>query len=201
VLTVTPSTVTISKAALEQCSYLISQKLGESPEIALSSAHCAKTLITASFSPSNNPALRYCSGLLLPALITFTVNTGAFVGDASQLALQLPVLDEVLKAFNKFFAGAPEASRSLVLAVLLPTVAVLLDPTQSSLNPGHEKVIYLVLGWATAIPVAFKDVMEKLDQGVREVLEGSIRLAVVGGRGQTAAAHPAAKKQISLKAF
>ena len=89
----------------------------------------------------------------------------------------------------------------LVLAVLLPTVAVLLDPTQSPLNPAHEKAVSLVLGWATAIPVAFKEVMERLDQGVREVLEGSIRLAVAGGRGQTSAVQQAAKKQISLKAF
>ena len=35
VLTVTPTTMKISKAALEQCAYLISQKLGESPEVRL----------------------------------------------------------------------------------------------------------------------------------------------------------------------
>jgi len=33
VLTVTPATMKISKAVLEQCAYLISQKLGESPEV------------------------------------------------------------------------------------------------------------------------------------------------------------------------
>ena len=89
----------------------------------------------------------------------------------------------------------------LVLAVLLPTVAALLDPTQMPLNAAHDKAITLVLGWATAAPVAFKEVMERLDQGVREVLEGSVRLAVTGGRSQTLAAQPSAKKQISLKAF
>ena len=98
-------------------------------------------------------------------------------------------------------AHVADNTGSLALAVLLPTVAVLLDPTQSPLNPAHEKSISLVLGWATAIPVAFKEVMEKLDQGVREVLEGSIRLAVAGGPGQTSATQPTAKKQISLKAF
>jgi len=35
ILTVTPATMRISKAALEQCAYLISQKLGESPEVRL----------------------------------------------------------------------------------------------------------------------------------------------------------------------
>ena len=89
----------------------------------------------------------------------------------------------------------------LVLSVLLPTVAALLDPTQTPLTAAHEKAISFVLGWATVAPVAFKEVMEKLDQGVRDVLEGSVRLAVTGGRGQTVAAQPAAKKQISLKAF
>jgi HEAT repeat-containing protein 5 len=34
-LTVTPATMKISKAALEQCAYLISQKLGEGPEVRL----------------------------------------------------------------------------------------------------------------------------------------------------------------------
>jgi hypothetical protein len=90
---------------------------------------------------------------------------------------------------------------SIVLAVFLPTVAVLLDPTQMPLNAAHEKAISLVLGWATAAPVEFKEVMERLEQGVREVLEGSVRLAVTGGRSQTVTAQPSAKKQISLKAF
>jgi len=99
------------------------------------------------------------------------------------------------------FAHTVQHTDSLVLAVLLPTVAVLLDPTQMPLSAAHEKAISLVLGWATATPVAFKEVMEKLDQGVREVLEGSVRLAVTGSRSQTVTAHPAAKKQISLKAF
>jgi len=90
---------------------------------------------------------------------------------------------------------------SLVLAVLLPTVAVLLDPTQMPLNAAHEKAIPLVLGWAADAPAAFKEVMERLDEGVREVLEGSVRLAVSGGRSQTVTAQPSAKKQISLKAF
>ena len=98
-------------------------------------------------------------------------------------------------------AHVADNTGSLALAVPLLTVVVLLDPTQSPLNPAHDKAISLVLGWATAIPVAFKEVM-KLDQGVREVLEGSIRLAVAGGPGQTSAAQPDAKKQmISLKAF
>ena len=34
-LTITPTTMKISKAALEQCAYLISQKLGEDPEVRL----------------------------------------------------------------------------------------------------------------------------------------------------------------------
>ena len=33
ILTVTPVTMKISKIALEQCAYLLSQKLGESPEV------------------------------------------------------------------------------------------------------------------------------------------------------------------------
>ena len=98
-------------------------------------------------------------------------------------------------------AHAVEYTGPLVLAVLLPTVAVLLDPTQTPLNAAHDKAITIVLGWATAAPVAFKEVMERLDQGVREVLEGSVRLAVTGGRSQTAATQPTTKKQISLKAF
>ena len=71
-------------------------------------------------------------------------------------------------------AHVADNTGSLALAVPLLTVVVPLDPTQSPLNPAHDKAISLVLGWATAIPVAFKEVM-KLDQGVREVLEGSIR--------------------------
>lgn len=98
-------------------------------------------------------------------------------------------------------AQAVNYTGSLVLAVLLPTVAVLLDPTQMPMNAAHDKAITIVLGWATAAPVAFKEVMERLDQGVREVLEGSVRLAVTGSRSQSAAAQPSTKKQISLKAF
>ena len=98
-------------------------------------------------------------------------------------------------------AHAIDYTGPLVLAVFLPTIVVLLDPTQVPLNPAHDEAISLVLGWATATPVAFKEVMERLDQGVCEVLEGPVRLAVTGGRSQSATAQPSAKKQISLKAF
>lgn len=56
-----------------------------------------------------------------------------------------------------------------------------------------------LLGFATGSPAAFKEAAGKLDQGVRDTLETSIRQAVGGGKAVPQVA--AAKPQISLRSF
>lgn len=85
------------------------------------------------------------------------------------------------------------------LAVLLPALALLLDPTRSPPSAPHAQTMPIVLGFAAAAPAAFKEVTERLDGSVKERLEASVRNSI--GGGQKASQAASTKRQISLKAF
>ncbi|KAG8826091.1 hypothetical protein FRC17_008413 [Serendipita sp. 399] len=194
------SNVQISKALVDQFCYLLAQKLENSTELTLTAAQCAKAIIVASLAPTTNPVLKHCAGLLIPSLIKLVATTAAAVEDQEKLASLTPALDEALKTFTTFFNGVPESSRQAVLAVLLPTLALLLDPSRSPPSSLHVQAIPIVLTFASASPGPFKEVTDGLDPGAREILETSVRQAVTG-RQQQSASQPSTKRQISLKAF
>lgn len=85
--------------------------LKQNDQVLLTSAHCAKTLITAGFSPTSNPILKYCAGLLLPGLIKLLAEVAPLVDDTEKLNAYTPALEEALKAFTLFFASVPEEGR------------------------------------------------------------------------------------------
>lgn len=86
-----------------------------------------------------------------------------------------------------------------MLGVLLPTMALLLDPSRSMPSTIHTQTVTHVLALATSSPAAFKEATGKMDQAARETLETSVRQAI-GGAG-SAASQQSAKPQISLRAF
>ncbi|KAG8776236.1 hypothetical protein FRC15_012050 [Serendipita sp. 397] len=192
--------VKLGRALIDQFCYLMTQRMETSTEFALTVAQCAKALIAASLVPTTNAVLKHCAGLLIPCLIKLVSTAAAAVDDQEKLPILAPALDEVLKTFTTFFNGVPETSRQAVLAVLLPTLALLLDPSRSPLSSLHVQAIPIVLTFASASPGPFKEVTDGLDVGAREVLEASVRLAV-SGRQQAASSQPSTKRQISLKAF
>ena len=76
---------------------------------------------------------------------------------------------------------------------------LLLDPPKSSSSSIHIQAVTHLLGFATGSPTAFKEAAGKLNQGMRDILEASIRQAVSGGKTVIQAA--ALKPQISLRSF
>ncbi|KAH7108306.1 ARM repeat-containing protein [Auriculariales sp. MPI-PUGE-AT-0066] len=198
-LTSVPVGVRISQVALDQCCYLISQRLTEVAELSLTAAHCAKTLIQGA--TAGNPSLQHCVKALVPGMITYVARVASLASDPNSLPpdLHLRAAEEVLKAFTAFYTSLPESKRMLALAVFLPVEVMLLDPTRQPLSILHVHAVAQLLTFATTTPVAFKEAAAKLDQPVREKLETSVRQAIAGNA--SAPSSQSAKPQISLKAF
>lgn len=91
------------------------------------------------------------------------------------------------------------STETRLLGVLLPTIALLLTNDQPNPPPVMAQSIAQLLAYAKAAPIAFKDATGKLDEGTRELLEGSVRRALGGSAVGNQAA--AAKPQISLRSF
>ena len=147
VLTVIPNWVTVGRAVVEHCCFLITQKLLEEDEVricpmpvingmltieqsvTLTAAHCSKTLIVAS--SAGSPVLRECTKQLLPGLVEFIakmVNSGT-IGEA-----RVAAIGEVWKAFSTFLSSIPENQRTSVIEVLssLPTSVQVLASSEFS---------------------------------------------------------------------
>ncbi|GJJ09041.1 hypothetical protein Clacol_003263 [Clathrus columnatus] len=196
ILTVIPSSLTVSRTVVDHCCFIISQKLLESDETSLTSAHCAKTLVaTAS---SGNPVLQYCVKLLVPGMITFIANAAALSDAPEKQKLHTSALEEILKALASLLPAVPETSRPTMLGILLPTLSLLLNPSKASASPFHMMAVTHLLSFAAASPAAFKEAAAKLDQGIRDSLESSIRQAVGGNKLPQ---PTTVKPQISLRSF
>jgi len=76
---------------------------------------------------------------------------------------------------------------------------LLLDSSKSPTPPVHMQAVTHLIGFATGSPAAFKEAAGKLEQGVRDTLETSIRQVV--GSAQATKQEAAAKPQISLRSF
>lgn len=90
------------------------------------------------------------------------------------------------------------SAEARLLGILLPTMALLLDPNQAPPSALHTQTIAQVLTFATASAQAFKDATAKLPADAREVLEASVRQALGGSRQAGGESH---KPQISLRSF
>lgn len=141
------------------------------------------------------------------------------VEDGSTLlnSQEMQTIEEVLKSFHILFTVFPDAtsefsvqrlpslaeylaSGNQALAVILPILILLLDPTETPSNAVHSMVMTYILGYATSASLAFKEVTTKLDIREREVLEASVRNAVEG-LSEKSTAPTAVKRQISLRTF
>ncbi|KAI0063032.1 clathrin-coated vesicle protein [Artomyces pyxidatus] len=198
ILTVIPPSVKVGRGVISRLCFLISEKLAEAHEMALTAAHCAKTLISAS--ASGSLMLRQCARMLLPGMVEYVAKVSGLVGDESAMQSHLPAVGEILKAFGTLFTTVSEELRVRVLGLLLPTMSLLLDPDHASTSPLHTLALTQILSFASLSPLAFKEATGKLDQATRERLEGSVRSAL-SGKSSTSSAQQHAKPQISLRAF
>ncbi|KAH9047353.1 hypothetical protein EDB84DRAFT_482223 [Lactarius hengduanensis] len=166
--------------------------------MALTAAHCAKTLITAS--ASGSVMLRQCTKTLLPGMVEYVAKVAGMAGEEAALQSHLPAVGEIIKAFGTLFTTIPEDLRVRAFGVLLPTLTLLLEPSQSAPPPLHAQALNQLLIFASSSPVSFKEATGKLDQATRERLESSVRNALSNKLTGTAA-QQAAKPQISLRSF
>ncbi|KAF8761979.1 Clathrin-coated vesicle protein [Rhizoctonia solani] len=174
ILTVTPAEVKLSRAAVEHCCFLISQKLNEPVEISLAAAQCLKTLVTVS---QSNPLLQYVASMLFPGAISFVVNcTGE---DETGQVDCLPTLEEIFRAFTSFFSHVSEDNRPRVLGALMPPITCLLQAGEDKDGNLHRAAVSQLLTFASTAPTAFKEAAGLMKQEQRETMEASIRQAVV----------------------
>jgi HEAT repeat-containing protein 5 len=78
-----------------------------SEQMALTAAHCAKTLISAS--ASGSVMLRQCIRMLLPGMVEYIANVAGMAAD--EAALHLPAVGEIIKAFGALFNNIAEDMR------------------------------------------------------------------------------------------
>ncbi|THH16286.1 hypothetical protein EW146_g4324 [Bondarzewia mesenterica] len=175
ILTVIPSTIKVGRDVVSRCCFLISEKLAEAQEMALTAAHCAKTLIAAS--GSGNVVLHQCAKTLLPGMVEYVAKVAGLASDEGAIQKQIATMGEVFKAFAVLFSGVVEDARVRVLGVLLPTLTLLLEPNESPVPAIHSQALTQLLSYASASPAAFKEATSKLDPATRERLEGSNRMA------------------------
>lgn len=159
--------------------------------------------------------LKHCTKLLLPGMIEYVAFVAALVDDPSMQEAHVKGVDEILKAFSAFFSSTPEdfrkprsyfADQSVnvfsgprTLGVILPTIALLLDPLRSTPLPAHTLAVSQLLSLATTAPAAFKEATGKMDSAAKDALETSVRQAI-GAKGPIAG-QSVAKPQISLRSF
>jgi hypothetical protein len=175
--------------------------------------HCAKTVTVAA---SGNDLLRGCVRLFLPAMVQFIATMSPRLDDGSLTEQHSASIDEVWKMFSALLALATEEQRkkkhifvsshqpdtlhagTRVLSIVLPTVALLLRPSQTIPLTTHSSAVAQLLTFATLSPVSFKEATAQLDPSVRDVLELSIRRAV---EGTSTVGQATARPQISLRSF
>jgi HEAT repeat-containing protein 5 len=164
--------------------------------------------------------LRQCAKFLLPALIEYIAKMVPLVDDGSVSEQHLASISEVWKAFAMLFTSVPNDQREFsafflapsvaqldllhtgtrILGILLPTIVLLLRPSEASSTSIQTQSVSQLLSFATSSPASFKEATGRLDSPTRELLEHSIRKAV-GNVASLAGGQNAPKPQISLRSF
>lgn len=180
--------------------------------MAIVAVHCAKTITVAA---SGNDLLRTCVRLLLPGLIHFVARISPRLDDGSLSEQNNASIEEVWRAFSALialttteqrkrfpiivlFPPHPANTGTRVLSIILPTVTLLLRPSQSPPSSTHSSAVTQLLSFATLSPVNFKEATAQLDSDTRETLELSIRKAI---EGPSTASQKTSRPQISLRFF
>ena len=181
--------------------------------------NCARTVVLAS--SRGNASLLYCVGQLLPGLIEFVCRAGPLVASTATakvpagtpLAALRGAVEDVIKTFTGLVATLPSEGefRAKALAIILPTLLVLLSP--SSTTELHTFTVRQLITLAGQHAAAFKEATAALDAERRALLENAIRAqlgsaaagpATAGGAGGAAGAQAGAKQaasSIALKSF
>jgi hypothetical protein len=198
VLTVVPHSVKIGQPVTEHCCFLISQMLQGGGELALTAAHCARTLITAA--AAGNPVARQCPKLLIPSLIEYIGMIAPSINEGDPAEVEVSMVSEIWKSFAAFFASVPETLRTEALCAILPTMMLLLPATAVTLSVLCTQTVNQLLNYASQSPASFKYATEQLEPSAKNAMEQHIR-RVVGGGSVASNSRSQAAPQISLRSF
>jgi len=77
--------------------------------MALTAAHCAKTLIAAS--ASGSVMLRQCIRMLLPGVVEYVAKVAGMAADEAAVQSHLPAVGEIIRAFDTLFTSIAEDLR------------------------------------------------------------------------------------------
>lgn len=202
------------------------QSLGEGvEEIGLTAVNCARTVVLAS--SRGNASLLYCVGQLLPGLIEFVCRAGPLIASnaansragagargATPLTALRGALEDVIKTMAGLISTLPSEGefRAKALAIILPTLLVLLSPSPSAATDLHTFTVRQLITLAGQHAAAFKEATAALDVERKTLLENAIRAqlgqsgagagaaSAAGGTGGQAVAK-GANSSIALKSF
>lgn len=216
IFTSLPPSIKVSKILIEEICYAIGQNLSagiDRPELGLTAIHCATTLLQASLrvsptSLSSNAipslVLQHVALNLISPLISFLAESVATETAGNVAPLTLEGVKQVIKGLVGWTAGLPEASRPRGYAILLPTLALLLDHEAGQSSSLHLIATTTMLGLAQSSPLSFKEATQAMQEEERARLEKAVREAVGQKAQATAAANASGgetKKAISLRSF
>jgi len=185
------STVKLGLSIIDSYCCLISQKLLELQDIAITAAQCGRTLIASAVMGNN--ALHSAIRLLLPTLtqVVFKIVSTQDQEDAAQFHA---IITEIWKSFAFILMHFKDQATE-VLLLFLPTMILVL---QSSLTGLHSTTVTQIVHLASVFPAEFKDVTATLEEEERGILEGAVKQAIGGGKQNI---NEVTKPQILLKSF
>ncbi|CAK9780383.1 putative clathrin-coated vesicle protein [Cutaneotrichosporon oleaginosum] len=214
ILTTLPLGVPVSKPVIEQtvsdmARYMTPAAMAERPELGLTPVHCATTLLQASLRqlpgapPRPSPALQHATLCVIAALVSYVAEVVVATAAADDAAsVPLDGVREVLRGLVAWCAGLPESAKPRGYGVLLPTLALLLDPAeQQPASPLHLLATATMLGLAQSAPKAFKDATQAMPEGERAQLERAVREAVSARSGPMPQQQHRGGQGIELKSF
>lgn len=206
VLTSIPINIKVSQAVAEHACYLIVQKVLQFEEeveqsmqtsqqlapgvqeTGLTAVNCARTIVLAC--SRGNPALLYCVGQLLPGLIEFVCRAGPVVAgsqaksESGAMVALRGAVEDAIKTFAGLISVLPSEGefRAKALAIVLPTLVVLLSP--AAVTDLHMFTVRQLITLAGQHAAAFKEATASLDAERKALLENAIRAQLeAGSRG------------------
>ena len=194
VVTSFPDSFNLSRAVLEEFTYLISHKMTtDDGEVSVTASTCARSILLAS--GRTNAPIRYCAGQLLAGLVGGVAQKADKLHNKDDLA----IVGEEIRALVGLFSTLPPTAHAPLMCAVVPTLLLLLSEDDDGSAP-HQLAVSQLVSLASNQSAAFKVAAASLDETRRSFLERSVRKALQGGAapGSRAAAKP---KTVALRSF
>ncbi|KDN46480.1 hypothetical protein K437DRAFT_268128 [Tilletiaria anomala UBC 951] len=205
VVTALPSSITLSRAVLEEYTYLISHRIStDDGEISLTASTCARSILLAS--GRSNVAIRYCAGQLLAGLISGVARRAEELrATTDKHDDKLALVGEEIRVIMGLFGTLPSSIHPALMLTVVPTLLLLCSDEEdiNSTSAAHSFAVSQLVTLASTHSAAFKVAAAGLDEQRRSLLESSVRRALLSGAGAHAGRGGAVKPKagIALRSF